>query len=151
MSRTIPRKKAEDAADQRQRDLITLRLGLPTSSSHALMGGYGGAAVAYARLNALIRKGWAMPRSFIFLPPVIGMIVSLIVRIITNRQEPEAVKSGSLVSPAPTGLRGRLQSWSRHQRRTKRHGHHHCRPLVAAGMLQSLRQPPTMVPPAIAR
>ena len=29
MSRTIPRKKAEDAADQRQRDLITLRLGLP--------------------------------------------------------------------------------------------------------------------------
>jgi hypothetical protein len=41
MSRTIPRKKAEDAADQRQGDLITLRLGLPTSSSHALMSGYG--------------------------------------------------------------------------------------------------------------
>src|SRR5437870_12125346 len=35
-------------------NMITLILGLPTSSSHALMGGYGGAAVASAGLRALI-------------------------------------------------------------------------------------------------
>jgi hypothetical protein len=67
MSRTIPRKKAEDAADQRQGDLITLRLGLPTSSSHALISGYGGGAVAYAGLHASILEGWAMPRSCVYL------------------------------------------------------------------------------------
>ena len=35
-------------------NLLTLVLGLPTSSSHALIGGYGGAAVAYAGFKALI-------------------------------------------------------------------------------------------------
>src|SRR5499427_10264265 len=36
-------------------NLITLILGLPTSSSHALMGGYGGAAVAYAGAEPILR------------------------------------------------------------------------------------------------
>ena len=53
-------------------NLITLILGLPTSSSHALMGGYGGAAVAHAGLKALILGGWTKPVLFIFLSPVIG-------------------------------------------------------------------------------
>ena len=48
-------------------NLITLVLGLPTSSSHALIGGYGGAAVAYAGFKALILHGWAKPvLSFFF-------------------------------------------------------------------------------------
>src|SRR5258706_11881052 len=38
-------------------NMITLILGLPTSSSHALMGGYGGAAVAKAGFVALIPSG----------------------------------------------------------------------------------------------
>ena len=42
-------------------NMITLILGLPTSSSHALMGGYGGAAVAHAGLTALILSGWTKP------------------------------------------------------------------------------------------
>src|SRR6476646_3944604 len=42
-------------------NLITLTLGLPTSSSHALIGGYGGAAVAYAGSKALILSGWVTP------------------------------------------------------------------------------------------
>ena len=37
-------------------NMITLILGLPTSSSHALMGGYGGAAVAHAGMKALIAR-----------------------------------------------------------------------------------------------
>jgi len=42
-------------------NMITLILGLPTSSSHALMGGYGGAAVAKAGFAALIPGGWTKP------------------------------------------------------------------------------------------
>src|SRR6266436_3029018 len=55
-------------------NLITLILGLPTSSSHALIGGFGGAAVANAGFQAIIVSGWTKPVLFIFLSPVIGMI-----------------------------------------------------------------------------
>ena len=47
-------------------NLITLILGLPTSSSHALIGGYGGAAVAHAGFKALILGGWVKPVTFHF-------------------------------------------------------------------------------------
>src|SRR5471032_2608891 len=39
-------------------DLITWYFGLPTSSSHALIGGYAGAAVAKAGFSAIITSGW---------------------------------------------------------------------------------------------
>src|SRR5216684_8928487 len=39
-------------------DLITWYFGLPTSSSHALVGGYAGAAVAKAGFAAIIASGW---------------------------------------------------------------------------------------------
>src|SRR4029450_7440835 len=39
-------------------DLITWYYGLPTSSSHALIGGYAGAAVAKAGFGAIITSGW---------------------------------------------------------------------------------------------
>ena len=65
-------------------NLITLILGLPTSSSHALMGGYGGAAVAHAGFRALILSGWTMPVLFIFLSPVFGMVVGLLVSVATT-------------------------------------------------------------------
>ncbi|HTI06670.1 MAG TPA: inorganic phosphate transporter [Gemmatimonadales bacterium] len=57
-------------------NLITWYAGLPSSSSHALMGGYAGAAVAKAGTHALIGSGWVKPLSFIVLSPVIGMAVS---------------------------------------------------------------------------
>ncbi len=76
-------------------NLITLTLGLPTSSSHALMGGYGGAAVAHAGVKALIYSGWKMPVLFIFLSPVIGMLIAILVTILTTwivkDQRPEPV------------------------------------------------------------
>jgi PiT family inorganic phosphate transporter len=65
-------------------NLITLILGLPTSSSHALMGGYGGAAVASAGFAALIPNGWTMPVLFIFLSPIIGMFISMVVTVVTS-------------------------------------------------------------------
>src|SRR5512134_3509638 len=42
-------------------DLITWWLGLPTSSSHALIGGYAGAAIAHAGLGSIIWGGWVKP------------------------------------------------------------------------------------------
>jgi PiT family inorganic phosphate transporter len=59
-------------------------LGLPTSSSHALMGGYGGAAVAKAGFSALIGSGWTKPVIFIFIAPFIGMFTAIIVSVITS-------------------------------------------------------------------
>jgi PiT family inorganic phosphate transporter len=65
-------------------NLFTLILGLPTSSSHALMGGYGGAAVAKAGFSAIIGSGWTKPVIFIFIAPFIGMFVAIIVSVITS-------------------------------------------------------------------
>jgi PiT family inorganic phosphate transporter len=76
-------------------NLITLTLGLPTSSSHALIGGYGGAAVAYAGFKTLILHGWVNPVIFLFLSPIIGMILAIILSVITSwivrRQRPQKV------------------------------------------------------------
>ncbi|MEO7987161.1 MAG: inorganic phosphate transporter [Gemmatimonadales bacterium] len=58
-------------------DLITWYLGLPTSSSHALLGGYGGAAIAKAGFGALILPGWVKPILFIFISPLLGMALAL--------------------------------------------------------------------------
>jgi inorganic phosphate transporter, PiT family len=65
-------------------NMITLILGLPTSSSHALMGGYGGAAVAKAGFVALIPSGWTKPVVFIFLSPIIGTLLGMIVTVATS-------------------------------------------------------------------
>ncbi len=58
-------------------NLITWYLGLPSSSSHALLGGYGGAAVAKAGVGALIAAGWIKPILFIVISPVLGMSLAL--------------------------------------------------------------------------
>jgi PiT family inorganic phosphate transporter len=76
-------------------NLITLTLGLPTSSSHALMGGYGGAAVVHAGFKALILSGWIKPVLFIFLSPLIGMLLAIFITLLTSwivrRQRPYRV------------------------------------------------------------
>jgi inorganic phosphate transporter, PiT family len=56
-------------------DLITWYFGLPTSSSHALIGGYGGAAVMKAGFSAILLAGWTKTLIFIVLAPLIGMIL----------------------------------------------------------------------------
>jgi PiT family inorganic phosphate transporter len=56
-------------------DLITWYWGLPTSSSHALFGGYAGAAVAKAGFTAVIVSGWTKTLIFIVVAPLIGMSV----------------------------------------------------------------------------
>ena len=60
-------------------NLITWYLGLPTSSSHALFGGYAGAAIAKAGFASIIVSGWIRPILFIVVAPMIGMLVGLTV------------------------------------------------------------------------
>jgi PiT family inorganic phosphate transporter len=58
-------------------DVLTWYIGLPTSSSHALIGGYAGAAVAKAGFAAIIPSGWTKTLEFIILAPLIGMVLGL--------------------------------------------------------------------------
>ena len=70
-------------------NLITWYLGLPTSSSHALVGGYAGAAISayiagngFAGVsNVLIAAGWIKTLSFIVLSPLIGMSLGMILMV----------------------------------------------------------------------
>jgi len=59
-------------------NLITWYFGLPTSSSHALFGGYAGAAVAKAGFGAVIASGWTKTLIFIVVAPLIGLTVGLV-------------------------------------------------------------------------
>jgi PiT family inorganic phosphate transporter len=56
-------------------NLITWYYGIPVSSSHALIGGYAGAAVAKAGWGAIIASGWTKTLLFIVLAPLIGMVL----------------------------------------------------------------------------
>jgi PiT family inorganic phosphate transporter len=56
-------------------DLITWYYGLPTSSSHALIGGYAGGAVAKAGFGVLIPAGWTKTLIFIVLAPLVGLVL----------------------------------------------------------------------------
>jgi PiT family inorganic phosphate transporter len=60
-------------------DLITWYYAVPTSSSHALFGGYAGAAMAKAGFAAIIVSGWTRTLVFIVVAPLIGMAVGLVV------------------------------------------------------------------------
>ena len=67
-------------------DLLTWWWGLPTSSSHALIGGYAGAAIARAAilhgwrnsLSVIIPGGWTKTILFIFIAPVMGFVLGFI-------------------------------------------------------------------------
>jgi len=63
-------------------NLITWYLGLPTSSSHALIGGYAGAAISNAGVQALVfnakwPRGWLGTVSFIVISPAVGLAAGL--------------------------------------------------------------------------
>ena len=62
-------------------DLITWYFGLPTSSSHALIGGYAGAAIAKAGFGAIIPAGWTKTLIFIVLSPMIGLLFGLLLMV----------------------------------------------------------------------
>ena len=110
-------------------NLITWYFGLPTSSSHALFGGYGGAAIAKAGFSAIIVAGWTKTIIFIVLAPLIGLTVGLIVMtsIFWMFRRFDAVARRSLVPPHAARVRLGLQPDARRQRRAEDDGHHHGR------------------------
>ena len=89
-------------------NIITWYFGLPTSSSHALIGGMIGAALVKAGPKALISKGIIKTVSFIFISPVVGLILGLGIGIVVYRMfrksSPSKVdhffRKGQLVSAA---------------------------------------------------
>jgi inorganic phosphate transporter, PiT family len=56
-------------------NLLTWYVGLPISSSHALIGGYAGAALAKAGWNGLVEGKWPSTLAFIVLAPLLGLIL----------------------------------------------------------------------------
>ena len=59
-------------------DIVTWYFGLPTSSSHALIGGYAGAAVAKVGFDAIMYRGWTKTVVSMFVSPVVGLILGLL-------------------------------------------------------------------------
>ncbi|HEX6639077.1 MAG TPA: anion permease [Steroidobacteraceae bacterium] len=76
-------------------NLITWYYGIPSSSSHALIGGLIGAALAKAGTEPLIAKGIIKTASFIFISPLLGMAfgaaIMLLVSWLLFRQTPRRV------------------------------------------------------------
>ncbi len=66
-------------------DLITWYYGLPVSSSHALIGGYAGAAVAKAGWGVILLGGWTKTLLFIVLSPTIGLVLGAVLLIAVYR------------------------------------------------------------------
>ena len=64
-------------------NVITWLLALPTSSSHALISGYAGAAIAKQGMGVLILKGWVPVLLFLILSPIIGFVLGYINMVVT--------------------------------------------------------------------
>ena len=80
-------------------NLFTWYLGLPTSSSHALIGGYAGAAIAKAGFGVIIASGWIKTLVFLVLAPVMGLVLGFAFIIITTwlvrKQHPTSIDKWS--------------------------------------------------------
>lgn len=64
-------------------NLLTWWLGIPSSSSHTLIGGFAGAAVAHAGFGVIASADILIVIAFIFLAPIIGGIISYLFTLIT--------------------------------------------------------------------
>jgi inorganic phosphate transporter, PiT family len=62
-------------------NLITWYYGIPSSSSHALIGGMIGATIAKAGVDPLVMKGIVRTVSFIFISPVLGMLLGGLIMV----------------------------------------------------------------------
>ena len=89
-------------------DIITWYLGLPTSSSHALIGGMIGAALVKAGPGSLVWHGITKTVIFIFVSPIVGLTLGLLLGTVvfwlcrnsTPRKVDHLFRKGQLVSAA---------------------------------------------------
>jgi len=65
-------------------NIFTWILGLPTSSSHALIGGYAGAAIVKAGPSVIIAHGWVKTVLFIFIAPILGLVLGVVFITVTT-------------------------------------------------------------------
>jgi PiT family inorganic phosphate transporter len=83
-------------------NLITWYFGLPSSSSHALIGGYAGAAIAKGGFGVIIAAGWYKTIIFIFVAPLIGLFLGLLLKVITTwivyKQSPTSIDKWARVA-----------------------------------------------------
>ena len=93
-------------------DLITWHRGLPTSSSHALIGGFAGAAVVKAGFGSLVASGLIKIGVFMVVAPLAGLVVGFTMMLLTlwtfKSETPGRVdrffRRGQLVSAAAYSL-----------------------------------------------
>jgi PiT family inorganic phosphate transporter len=82
-------------------NVITWYFGLPSSSSHALMGGYAGAAIVKGGFGVVIASGWTKTLIFIVLSPTIGFVLGFLLKIATiwiiYKQKPAIVNKWSRI------------------------------------------------------
>lgn len=89
-------------------DIITWFIGLPTSSSHALIGGMVGAALVKVGIEGLVLSGIIRTVAFIFISPIVGLILGLLIGVIVYRafrrftpfQVDHVFRKGQLLSAA---------------------------------------------------
>jgi inorganic phosphate transporter, PiT family len=83
-------------------NLITWYFGLPSSSSHALIGGYAGAAIAKGGFGVILASGWTKTLIFIIIAPLIGFFLGILLKIITSwilrDQSPAGINKWSRVA-----------------------------------------------------
>ena len=65
-------------------NILTWYLGIPTSSSHALVGGLVGAGVAKGGVGAIVSSGVIKTAVFIFAAPILGMLMAIVMVILTS-------------------------------------------------------------------
>jgi PiT family inorganic phosphate transporter len=84
-------------------NLITWYFGLPSSSSHALIGGYAGAAITKSGFGVIIASGWYTTLIFIALAPIIGLVLGYLMKVFTSwvlylsKQNPNTVNKWSRI------------------------------------------------------
>jgi len=87
-------------------DILTWYFALPTSSSHALIGGYAGAAIVKAGFDVIILSGWLKTAAFIVVAPLLGWVLGTVFMFIIywlfRKQSPSNVdhifRRGQLLS-----------------------------------------------------
>ena len=94
-------------------NIVTWYVGIPSSSSHALIGGFAGAAVAKAGFGALLwGRKWIETLSAIVLSPLLGMGIAFVLMVIvynvfqksTPRRVDSVFRPGQVISSALMGL-----------------------------------------------
>jgi PiT family inorganic phosphate transporter len=90
-------------------DLITWYYGLPTSSSHALIGGLAGAGLAYAGPSIIVADGFVKIALFIVLSPLIGMTLGVLLMNLTLFLAQHSTRAGRVSAGTLNTLFRRLQ------------------------------------------